>query len=127
MMQSQYPRVTVDVVIKRRNGKFVLVKRANDPFKDFWALPGGFVEYGETVEQAAIREVKEETGLDVELLGILGVYSEPNRDPRGHTISIVFLALEKGGKLKAASDAKQVKEFEKMSKKVWPLTCLTTY
>ncbi len=113
MMQS-YPRVTVDVVIKRRNGKFVLIKRANDPFKNFWALPGGFVEYGETVEQAAIREAKEETGLDVELLGILGVYSEPTRDPRGHTISIVFLALEKGGKLKAASDAKQVKEFEKI-------------
>ncbi len=117
-MRQKHPRIAVDIIIKRRNNKFVLIKRANNPFKDFWALPGGFVEYGETVEQAAIREAKEETGLDVEPLGILGVYSEPSRDPRGHVVSIVFLALEKGGNLKASSDAKQVEEFEKIPRKL---------
>ncbi|MFX1368369.1 MAG: NUDIX domain-containing protein, partial [Promethearchaeota archaeon] len=85
------PKTAVDVVIS--DGKrVVLIRRGKEPFKGMLALPGGFVDYGETVEKAALREALEETGLSVRLLDILGVYSEANRDPRAHTISTVFLA-----------------------------------
>ena len=85
------PSPTVDAVIYHPDLGIVLVRRKNAPIG--WALPGGFVEYGETVEQAAVREVKEETGLDVRLTGLLGVYSDPARDARKHTISTVFTAV----------------------------------
>ena len=98
--------LTVDIVILY-NGGVVLIKRKHEPFKDHYALPGGFVEYGERVEDAAIREAKEETGLDVKLLRLVGVYSDPNRDPRGHTVTTAFLALGTG-ELKAGDDAKEV-------------------
>jgi 8-oxo-dGTP diphosphatase len=97
------PLLTVDTVILYM-GKLVFIKRKNDPFKGHFALPGGFVEVGETVETAAVREAKEETGLDVDIIKLLGVYSEPSRDPRGHIVSVCFLALGRG-KLKAGSDA----------------------
>ena len=103
--------VTVDAVIPYKGG-IVLIKRRKEPFKDFYALPGGIVEYGETVERALIREVKEETGLDVEIRKLVGVYSDPKRDPRGHFISICFIALPKGGDLKAGNDAKEVRIFK---------------
>jgi 8-oxo-dGTP diphosphatase len=80
----------VDVVIYAPGRGVVLVERANPPYG--WALPGGFVDYGESCEHAAIREAKEETGLDVELTGIVGVYSDPDRDPRQHTMSVVYSA-----------------------------------
>ncbi len=86
------PRLTVDTVAYHE-GRVLLVRRGNPPFKDQWALPGGFVDLGETVEQAAQRETREETGLDVELRLLLGVYSDPQRDPRGHTASVVYLAV----------------------------------
>ena len=89
----------------------VLIRRKNPPYSGSWALPGGFVEYGETVESAALRETKEETGLDVVLDGIVGVYSNPERDPRGHIISICFLGHKNGGKLVADTDAAEVKCF----------------
>jgi len=108
-MEEKVPRLTVDVVISDCE-KVVLIQRKNDPFQGAWALPGGFVDYGETVEQAAVREVKEETGLEVELEGLLGVYSDPDRDPRGHTVSVVFFAKKKKGKLKAGDDAADVME-----------------
>ncbi|RLF87536.1 NUDIX hydrolase, partial [Thermococci archaeon] len=76
-----------------------------------WALPGGFVEYGEKVENAAVREAKEETGLDVELLKLIGVYSDPNRDPRGHTVTIAFLARGKG-RVKGGDDASEARVFK---------------
>ncbi len=98
------PLLTVDAVIIY-NGKIVLVRRKNPPFKDQFALPGGFVEIGETVEKAAIREAKEETGLDIEIIKLLGVYSDPKRDLRGHTVSVCYLARGSGN-LKAGSDAK---------------------
>jgi 8-oxo-dGTP diphosphatase len=85
-----------------------LIKRKNNPYKDSWALPGGFVEYGETVEMAVLREVKEETGLEIDLKGISGVYSDPGRDPRGHTITICYKAHKTGGELIADTDASEV-------------------
>jgi len=103
------PFLTVDALILYE-GKLVLIRRLNPPFENEFALPGGFVEVGETVEEATVREAKEETGLDIELIKLLGVYSEPSRDPRGHTVTVCFLA--KGlGKLKAGSDAKDIRLF----------------
>lgn len=107
-MPIKSPALTVDVVIAM-DGKIVMIRRKNEPFKGMWALPGGFVDYGERVEDAARREAREETGLDVELIGLLGVYSDPNRDPRGHTVSVVYIAKPAGGELKAADDAAAVK------------------
>lgn len=107
------PVPTVDVVIAADDG-VVLIRRKNPPMG--WALPGGFVDYGETVEQAAVREAREETGLDVELTGLLGVYSDPARDSRQHTISVVFTATAKNFmKLKAGDDAGAVRVFLRQS------------
>ncbi|MBN2111299.1 MAG: NUDIX hydrolase [Methanosarcinaceae archaeon] len=100
------PKLTVDAVILL-NGMIVLVQRKNPPFQGKFALPGGFVDIGETVEEAVEREVLEETGLSIEIVKLLGVYSEPLRDPRGHTVSVVFLCVGRGD-LKAGSDAKSV-------------------
>lgn len=85
------PKLAVDVLIDRGAGLVVLVKRKNDPI-GHWALPGGFVDVGETVEEAALREAKEETGLDIELIRQFHVYSDPKRDSRGHCVSVVFIA-----------------------------------
>src|SRR5688500_4887121 len=85
------PVPTVDSIIQS-DSQILLVKRRKEPFKDYLVLPGGFVNEGERVEDAAKREVKEETSLDIELIDILGVYSEPKRDPRGHIMSTVFIA-----------------------------------
>jgi 8-oxo-dGTP diphosphatase len=101
------PKLMVDVVIPAEEG-VVLIRRGSDPFEGQWALPGGFVEVGETVEKAARREAAEETGLAVELAHLVGVYSEPDRDPRGHNVSVAFLARVLGGDLSAASDAAEV-------------------
>lgn len=105
-MADKNPKLTVDVLVTDETGERVLlIKRKNEPFQGKWALPGGFVEYGETVENAAVREAKEEVGIDVELEGLLGVYSDPGRDPRGHFVSVVFFGKKKKGKEKAGSDA----------------------
>jgi ADP-ribose pyrophosphatase YjhB (NUDIX family) len=98
------PLPTVDIII-RMTGGIVLIKRKNPPLG--WALPGGFVDYGESLEQAAVREAKEETCLDVELVSQLGAYSEPTRDPRHHTITVVFEACAAGNPL-AADDASEI-------------------
>ncbi len=86
MVEIQTPILAVDVVVELPSGEIVLIKRKYEPFKGYWALPGGMLEIGETVEQAAIREVREETGLDVSITRLVGVYSEPNRDPRNHVV-----------------------------------------
>ncbi len=104
MLQYKIPESVVDVIIEKRN-QIVLIERGNDPYKGKLAIPGGFVEYGETVENAAVREAKEETSLDVRLKHILGVYSDPERDPRCHALSVVFIAETVGGKLEANDDA----------------------
>ena len=83
-------RLTVDSLTLDGAGRLLLVRRGRPPFEGRWALPGGFVEYGETVEAACVRETKEETGLEVEIQSLCGVYSRPDRDPRGHTVSVVF-------------------------------------
>lgn len=93
MSQYKNPVPTVDIIIELAKG-IVLIKRKHEPFG--WAIPGGFVDYGETVETAAVREAKEETSLDVELIRQFHVYSDPKRDKRKHTISVVFIAKAKG-------------------------------
>ena len=108
MTKYKNPALTVDTIIIEDN-KVILIKRLNNPFKDHWAIPGGFVEYGEKVEDAAVREAKEETGLDIELTKLVGVYSNPDRDPRGHTVTVAFLSKIIGGTLKSDSDAKDAK------------------
>jgi len=104
------PLLAVDAAIFFRDG-IVLIKRMNPPYQGAWALPGGFVEVGETVEDAVCREAREETGLDIELLSMVGVYSDPGRDPRGHVVSVAFLARGKG-ELESGSDAKSVQVFD---------------
>ena len=100
------PALAVDVVIHDQELGVVLIERANIP-RGF-ALPGGFVDVGESVEAAAVREMREETGLDVELTGLLGVYSRPDRDPRGHTVAVVFTGRAKDpATLQAGDDARR--------------------
>jgi ADP-ribose pyrophosphatase YjhB (NUDIX family) len=103
------PFPTADLIIEYNRG-IVLIKRKNPP--EGWALPGGFVEYGESLEAAAVREAKEETGLEVELLRQFHTYSDPKRDPRHHTITTVFIAKAKG-KAIAGDDAKEIGVFTK--------------
>ena len=104
------PIPTVDIIIALEDKGIILIKRAKEPFG--WAIPGGFVDYGESLEDAARREAREETSLRVELSGQLGAYSAPDRDPRHHTISVVFLARAQG-KPQARDDALEVGVFTK--------------
>ncbi|WP_299490749.1 NUDIX hydrolase [Acaryochloris sp. IP29b_bin.137] len=110
-MLPRNPIPTVDIIIEmwdRPHRPIILIERQNPPLG--WALPGGFVDYGESVETAAIREAKEETCLDVDLLKQFHVYSSPNRDPRQHTLSVVFIAKAIGNP-QAADDAKNLNLF----------------
>ena len=103
------PLLTVDIIIEmvdRDDRPIVLIERRYPPHG--WALPGGFVDVGETLEQAAVREAMEETCLEVKLSRLLGCYSDPDRDPRGHTVSAVYIG-EASGKPRAEDDAKTVK------------------
>jgi len=97
---------------KKEPRGIVLIERKKPPYG--WALPGGFVDYGESVEKAAVREAREETSLDVELLYQLGAYSDPGRDPRHHTITVVFVARG-SGEPRAADDAKNAAVFTRQS------------
>lgn len=98
------PLLAADAIILFEDG-IVLIQRDRPPYAGCYALPGGFVEIGESIEAAAIREAREETGLEIELLGLVGVYSDPARDPRGHVVSAAFLARGRGVLL-AGSDAR---------------------
>jgi len=103
------PLLTVDAVILFQEG-IVLIRRENPPYQGCYALPGGFVEVGERVEEAVHREAKEETGLEIEPLGLIGIYSDPGRDPRGHVVSVAFLAKGRGD-LVSGSDAGSAEVF----------------
>ncbi len=109
---KKQPRLTVDVIIDRGDG-VVLVERKFEPFG--WAIPGGFVDWGETLEDAAAREALEETGLRVKLIRQFHAYSDPRRDPRGHTVCVVFVGAADGEPV-GGDDAQQAK--------VWPWTAL---
>ena len=108
--QPRGPALTVDGVLVE-DGSVLLVRRRNPPFAGRYALPGGFVDYGETVEAAAAREVQEETGLAVAVERLIGVYSDPKRDPRGHTVSVAFLVRHRCGTLAGADDADEARFF----------------
>lgn len=111
-MTYRNPTPTVDIIIElidRSQRPIILIERQNLPLG--WAIPGGFIDYGESAEVAARREAEEETGLQVQLLEQFQVYSDPNRDPRQHTLSIVFLATATG-EPKAGDDAKTIGIFE---------------
>jgi len=109
--KNPFPTVDLIIEIKGQDGSpgFILIKRKNPPYG--WALPGGFVDYGETLERAAVREAKEETSLDVELITQFHTYSNPGRDPRCHTISTIFIARAKG-RPKAQDDATEIGIFK---------------
>jgi 8-oxo-dGTP diphosphatase len=112
MFEPKTPYLAVDGVVRLWEGErfkgIVLIERRYEPLG--YALPGGFVEVGETVEEAVLREVKEETGLDAQIVKLLGVYSEPNRDPRFHVVSVVFV-LDAYGEPKGGDDAKKAVVF----------------
>ena len=110
MTMYRNPAPAVDMVIYDSVRGIVLIERANEPHG--WALPGGFIDYGETCEHAAIREAKEETNLDIVLTEIIGVYSDPDRDPRHHTMSVAYAAVAKDvSKISAGDDAQKAKFF----------------
>src|SRR5437660_11423211 len=104
MMERSHPAVTVDglVLVDR---KLVVIRRGNEPFRGMPALPGGFVELGETTLEAVVREVREETGLETKVLRLVGVFSDPGRDPRGHTVTIGYALGARGGRPRRGSDA----------------------
>jgi 8-oxo-dGTP diphosphatase len=102
------PAPTVDVVLLLPGDRVVLVERRNPPLG--WALPGGFVDAGETLEAAAVREAREETGLEVRLLDLVGCYSDPRRDPRRHTVTAAFLGVAEG-EPRGGDDAAQARAF----------------
>jgi 8-oxo-dGTP diphosphatase len=109
MAGHRNPIPTVDIIIETGGG-IVLIRRKNPPFG--WALPGGFVDYGESLEDAAVREAREETSLDVTLIRQMHTYSDPGRDARFHTISTVFIA-KASGTPKAADDAAEIGVFKR--------------
>jgi 8-oxo-dGTP diphosphatase len=108
MGKSVTPLLTVDAVVFDAKGRLLVIRRKNPPFQGEYALPGGFVDVGEDVETACRRELQEETGLAVGKLTLVGVYSDPGRDPRGHTCSVAFLGRAGGSRAVAGDDAAAV-------------------
>jgi 8-oxo-dGTP diphosphatase len=108
---SPSPRLTVDSLTRDSEGRVLLVRRGRPPFEGRWALPGGFVEYGETTEDACVRETREETGVEVEIEILAAVYSRPDRDPRGHTVSVVYRCRAIAGDPRGADDAAEARWF----------------
>ena len=113
METPRNPYLTVDIIIEieDENGEqgVVMIERKNPPYG--WALPGGFVDYGESLEAAAVREAREETSLDVELIRQFHAYSDPERDERQHNVTVVFIARPLGGALEARDDARRAGVF----------------
>ncbi len=111
MPTPKTPALAVDALVTDPARGVLLVRRANPPFRGRWALPGGFVELGETCEAACVREAREETGLQVSVGQLVGVYSDPDRDPRGHTVSPVYLCAVVGGETRGGDDASEARWF----------------
>jgi len=116
MPTPKTPLLTTDCVVVDAKRRVLLVRRAHPPFKGKYALPGGFIKIGETVEDACRRELMEETGVKAGRLELLGVYSDPKRDPRGHTCSVVFLARIARATPKGGDDAAAAEWVEDWSK-----------
>jgi 8-oxo-dGTP diphosphatase len=112
--KSRNPVPTIDIILSENSNsnKVLIIKREKDPFKDYFSLPGGFVNEGEKVEDAVRREAEEELLVKVEPIDILGVYSDPNRDPRGHIMSITFIAKITSGELKAGDGVAELRWIE---------------
>lgn len=104
------PALAADCVVFDRSGRLLLIRRKNPPFQGQFALPGGFVEYGERMEEAALRELREETGIAGRVVRLIGVYSRPDRDPRGHCVSAVYL-IDAGDQQPVAGDDAATAEF----------------
>jgi len=115
MTEYRNPAVATDALIKEGDG-IILARRTREPFKGKWCLPGGFVNYGERVEDAVKREVREETGLEVEPVKVIGVYSEPDRDPRKHVVNISWLCKKTGGRMRPLDATSEVRVFTKIRK-----------
>jgi 8-oxo-dGTP diphosphatase len=104
-LNHKQPSLAVDCVVFGAADRLLLIRRKNPPFQGQYALPGGFVDYGETTEQTAARELREETGLAAIDLTLVGVYSDPQRDPRRHTVGIAYLVTVSGAAAAAGDDA----------------------
>jgi 8-oxo-dGTP diphosphatase len=109
--KKKMPRLTVDAWIRDRRGRVLLVQRARPPFLGRWGLPGGFCEWKETTEDCCARETLEETGLKVRVGALLGVYSKPDRDPRGHNVTVLYAAKPLAGRAKGGDDAADARWF----------------
>ena len=105
------PKVTVDAWIRDRRGRVLLIRRGRPPYEGRWGLPGGFCEWKETTEHCCARETVEETGLRVRVGDLLAVYSKPNRDPRGHNVTVLYAARPIGGKVRGGDDAADARWF----------------
>lgn len=115
MTAYKNPKLTVDALVPMRGG-VLLVKRARPPFEGAWVLPGGYVDYSERPEDAVLRELREEAGIEGRVAGLVGVYGDPDRDPRGHQVSITYLVEHVAGEPRGGDDAAEAR--------VWPLDAL---
>lgn len=109
-MAERGPRLVVDALVPMPTG-LLLVQRGRAPYKGYWALPGGFVDDGEDPEAAVVRELKEEAGVEGKVVGLVGVYGRPDRDPRGHVVSVVYVVEHVGGEPRPGDDAAAVRVF----------------
>jgi 8-oxo-dGTP diphosphatase len=109
--KQRMPRLTVDAWIRDRQGRVLLVQRGRPPFEGRWGLPGGFCEWKETTEKCCEREAKEETGLTVRVGELRGVYSRPDRDPRGHNVTVLYAARRVRGRARGGDDAADARWF----------------
>jgi 8-oxo-dGTP diphosphatase len=107
----KYPRLTVDSFVLDRKGRLLLVRRGRPPFRGHWGLPGGFCEWKEMAEGCCARETLEETGLRVRVGELLGVYSAPDRDPRGHNVTVLYAARPVSGRVRGGDDAAEARWF----------------
>jgi 8-oxo-dGTP diphosphatase len=114
---KKVPMIATDGLLYK-DGKVLLVKRSHEPFKNYWALPGGFVDFGERLEDAAVRETFEESGIKTKVKKMVGVYSDPKRDPRGHVITVCFLLEYVSGKVTTSDETSDVRFFKKLPDKI---------